>query len=697
MSKEFQLHLIRKSLDDLGYPSLAAQLAAEIRADDPASSHPSRLFSQYLRTHIQSGDYASVLHILSSVQPGNPQLDLHQSVIDYLACDSVVTLLASLSILRYLVHRFDMLERVIDRSSSPDDDTHLIEYLRQNMGSLLDDIEHYLAQAATSPLARFSDFLLSRLNKKHESNVFLPLIMQSPLDAAEVDHHIFCPDVILVENIHDIEFNRDGFSHLLATISKSKLRLALLHVLLGSASPHPDVSFPDNYLHTLIGRARLFSLQDSLYYLPERLLKPRLQQEVALLPDDDTSKKSFPSHLLHSLHEHTDEVWFTRFSPSGHYLVTGSVDGRLIIYDVLNNFSVLAVLDANLVDHSHLFVPNSYKPTLNKSKGVIYCCWDEHEKYLVSCCSDTVVRVWLVENITNKNKRITRSMDDNHRLVCCFTLGENVRLWLCEFLPHRPNTKPHFLVGLLDIKLKAFTVDGEELFDFHAAADDTILESDTPDADKDDKDAKFHFSRINDLAITPDGNTLITASNDKNIRIYTIPDLFDPDLTTTRLATIKLLGRLTSCSVSHSGKYLLVSTAPEELQVWDISTLQASHLPFHNKGPEPPLLKMKLYGHTQELYIVRSCFGYVNTSTGEEELVITGSDTGHVYFWKLHTGQLITRVKAHDGLCNSVDWNRNFNLPRHSVPHVQGPDFGTYWCSVGDDKAVKVWGPPPSD
>lgn len=157
---------------------------------------------------------------------------------------------------------------------------------------------------------------------------------------------------------------------------------------------------------------------------------------------------------------------------------------------------------------------------------------------------------------------------------------------------------------------------------------------------------------------------------------YRIPDVFNDESTTRKLACINLRGRLTSCSVSSNGKYVLINSAPEELQVWDISPL------LHH---DPPILYRKYIGHSQSTYIVRSSFGYLNEETGEEELVMSGSDDGFVYFWKLHTGQLITRVKAHVDLCNAVDWNL------HGLV-VRSNDYGKLWGSVGDDKLVKIWG-----
>jgi len=45
-------------------------------------------------------------------------------------------------------------------------------------------------------------------------------------------------------------------------------------------------------------------------------------------------RENFPCESSQVLTDHTDEVWFCRFSPDGTKLATGSKDGTLIIWDV---------------------------------------------------------------------------------------------------------------------------------------------------------------------------------------------------------------------------------------------------------------------------------------------------------------------------------------------------------------------------
>ena len=488
-------------------------------------------------------------------------------------------------------------------------------------------------------------------------------------------------------------------------------------------------------LSTIIDQSVKYQQLQSPLYLPPR---NKHEWKKQMTTQNPTTNNFNVTKLHYTLTDHLDEVWFLKFSPSGKYLVTGSLDGRLILYNVHENFLRIKIMEPTNAADSAAFAPFSVKPSSGKTKAVIYCCWDPKEQYLVSCCLDTVVRVWFIGDIDRK--RITRSeANASHeiKLMTCFTLGQDIKTWSCEFLPYTKETSatsstPQFIIGSPDKALKVFDCHGVEIFDFYGNMEDEDDEKsdgnqlgvldpnasssspgtsrgiydlmgnrEAPIDDDDDEegaandddgnrkddismkdvDAKSTFTetpfnRINDLAITPNGRILITANNDKKLLFYRIPDVFNDDATTKRLACINLRGRLTSCTVSSNGKYVLINSAPEELQVWDISPLL-----HHN----PPILYRKFIGHSQSTYIVRSSFGYLNEETGEEELVMSGSDDGFVYFWKLHTGQLITRIKAHVDLCNAVDWNLHGLVVRNT-------DYGKLWGSVGDDKLVKIWG-----
>ncbi|OBA22416.1 WD40 repeat-like protein [Metschnikowia bicuspidata var. bicuspidata NRRL YB-4993] len=678
MSRTFQLQLVRKTLTDLGYADVADMLAQRLAAE-PDTFPEGDFVADPLLQLIRAGDYDALCGLFSGPCGGNgvktDVADASENIDELGSGPATTTSVASLSanertLAHYLVLRASFLERILYivlGSAPPEAATDAFRFLQERVSVAFDAIDRHDVSVP---------FVL-KLSKERESALLLPLAM-SPPKRDQIETALFNASVLLALS--------DGTTSALSDYS----------------------NIPDDCLSEIIHKAALYNESQSLYHLPSRALRPKEENPIGeYVVLERATRDDLPIHLLYTLSHHTDEVWFARFSPSGRFLATGSLDGTCMLYDVTDNFRLLAELDPNAENELAAFVKDSYVPPLDKKKGIIYFSWEPHERYIVTCCLDTVVRVWNIEHIVPR-RRVTRSMNGSESavLVSCFTLGERMRTWPCEFLKYEKEATPHFIVGSPDKVLKVFSIDGEEVLDFYSDADEwlsilgedpspmsaasTEIPSSSQGARRTDEashvsseetgtsgDGASQFNRINDLAITPNGRVLITANNDKQVFFYKIPNLFDPSTTTFRIALLSLNGRLTSCSISADGRFMLLSIAPEELQLWDISPLE---------NFEKPFLKQKFLGQSQTIYMVRSCFGYLQSPNTREELVLSGSDDGYIYIWKVETGQLITRVKGHEGLCNSVDWNRYYFSKT-------GKDYGLYWCSVGDDNLVKIWGP----
>ncbi|OVF10688.1 putative glucose-induced degradation complex subunit [Clavispora lusitaniae] len=688
MSKEFQLQLIRKTLSELGQFSAVEELAK----NSPPSEWKENSFwvlSTAIKENLAVGNYAAILSLFSS-SPDEFTFDTALSS----ALEHISSSLRSIAL--YLTTRTQFLEKVLSCAfgHEPVSAQDLVHFLQNSVASAYNKLD----------LSGYSGPLASKLTREKEGSILLPLTMTnlSPENAIKV----LDPTVVLTKDSTMNDLDTPKFSAYAHCLRNSLLSLLqeLFQPLNTKDGNHFEI--PDNCLADLIHDALLYRSSHNIFYLPPRTQPLDAKDWPLRLLDSGSqhaSRNDLPISLLHTLSEHSDEVWFTRFSPSGRFLATGSLDGTCIIYDVVHGFKVVATLDATAENEDLVFLAGSHKPDLDKKKGIIYLCWEPYERYIVTCCLDTVIRIWKIENL-HIHKRMATPVGGSKpaSLVTCFTLGERMRTWPCQFLNYEKELSPHFIVGSPDKVLKVFAIDGSEVLDFYSDADEwsAILEhqpssasgsissasetgetkSETPKKEESyTSNSISQFNRINDFSITPNGKVLITANNDKQVHFYKIPNMFDPAATTALIASLTLNGRLTSCSVSASGQYLLLSVAPEELQVWDISPLQKFEKPF---------LKQKFLGQSQAIYMVRSCFGYLKTSDRKEELVLSGSDDGYIYIWKLETGQFVTRVKGHHGLCNSVDWNR-FYVPEDS----SAIDYGTYWSSVGDDKLVKIWGP----
>lgn len=656
MSLQFQLKLIENTLIELGHAPVAGLLKSRV-SDSQSTLH------QELLAHIQylvnNSDYEALLNIFTS---------------DPLDRSSGLSI-RERAIGKYVVLRFMLLKLILDVQLGQNSITQ-------------DDVDIFFLSKLTPALNSIQDLnkvpILAHLSEDRDYSLSL-LLKNSTYEGAD-------PAAIFTSSIMLIPIRNETFNGM--SSGYKCLNYVLSYVLpeslnLWSFSDDSQPAIRQDLLKNILHEASWHRLSHSPYYLPSRLVD---QLETILLEDvpymEQKMEGEFPIQNLFTLSEHKDEVWFVKFSPSGRFLATGSLDDTCILYDVLDNFRTIAVLSPTIENDEAAFLNLTFKPALDKKKGVICISWEPHERYIVVCCLDTVIRVWNVEHLT-LTRRVTRLMDDPMpKLVTCFSLGEGTRTWPCEFLETDKERVPRFIVGSPDKVLKAFTVDGVEILDFYSDTEEwqKALEEETASNATDEESASANnhksnasqFNRINDLAISPDGKILVSANNDKQVFFYEIPDLSNPSAITNKIGLLSLNGRLTSCNISASGKYMLLSIAPELLQVWDISPLERGEKPF---------LKSKLLGLSQALFMIRSCFGYLTKLSGTEELVLSGSDDGCIYIWRLETGQLITRVRGHEGLCNSVDWNRFY------VPSKNGIDYGTYWASVGDDKLVQIWGP----
>lgn len=762
--ESFIFRLIHGTLNEMGLGSVADLLISEVQKKGlflegtngqlVQSANKVKLY-QWLIDLISQGHYDEVLEFLnnnisskgSATEDigGKPNLCLIFNV--DLNSVSKTDLIPVMLIMKYLIKRTIFLQKLVNFLLNREHNmtnNSLILYLGDELSPVLDLVDFNNEYVDIL----FDPSITMNLTRESESSKLLSLVMQLPLSDSQIENLIFSREIMFTmveinENTPDYFINK-----LRKTLIKSFFDRLFIRDFYEGVFPSLNFELPANFLNKIIEKSVLYSEERSPYYLPSRTTPdPEFMPPV----DDyinNKCKSNFPCALLKTLNGHSSEVWACKFSPLGNYLVTGSADGKLIIYDVKRNFEIIETLISDNNMDRQCFVNSTYKP-YTSSKSIIYCAWEQNEDYIVSGSLDTRVRVWCIKGIKNrehkKQRRTTRlnSSDavaaanaaataalERHegiKLTSCFILGEKIRTWSCEFLPTLPDEIPQFIIGSPDKMLKAFDVNGHELYDFYSAVDykdDILMKDEDQDLEdavdlehsgSDDNDeltfavetsnirtvrsrsmtqldtrsqsfshhsyltghpSKSNFNRVNDICITPNGKILISANDNKQVAFYTIPDLKNVESSTKKLCTIQLVGRLTSGCVSNDGKFLLLSLSPDELQVWNIEELEQNRKPY---------LSRKLIGHKHVSYMIRSCFGY--NYNGEEQLAVSGGDDGDICIWKLSTGRLITRINGHENVCNSVSWNNNYKI------NDEFNDYGQLWCSVGDDKLVKIWGP----
>lgn len=105
--------------------------------------------------------------------------------------------------------------------------------------------------------------------------------------------------------------------------------------------------------------------------------------------------------------------------------------------------------------------------------------------------------------------------------------------------------------------------------------------------------------RIQGVVITPDGQRMVTISSEREIVIYNF-------ITRAPEREWSTDSKLTCISVSHDSKYVLVSTADDELRLYDLDTGR---------------IVRKYLGQKQNEFVLRSTFG-----GGDQNLVLSGSE-----------------------------------------------------------------------
>ncbi|CAF2094296.1 unnamed protein product [Rotaria magnacalcarata] len=135
--------------------------------------------------------------------------------------------------------------------------------------------------------------------------------------------------------------------------------------------------------------------------LMEKLQRKLSIEDVSLLQDHACSKQALPCVTVQTLTNHTDEVWFCKFSPDGTKLATGSKDGNLFIYDV---------------------DMTTYKLKLRKhfdghSFGIGFIAWCPFSRYIIACGTDECSEIWIWDiQREEQRSRIHHTPDDS--LTC---------------------------------------------------------------------------------------------------------------------------------------------------------------------------------------------------------------------------------------------------------------------------------------
>ncbi|MEP0783843.1 serine/threonine protein kinase [Trichocoleus sp. DQ-A1] len=161
-----------------------------------------------------------------------------------------------------------------------------------------------------------------------------------------------------------------------------------------------------------------------------------------------------------------------------------------------------------------------------------------------------------------------------------------------------------------------------------------------------EKTLSRHSYKVNSIAINPDGETLVSASHDKTIKVW-------------NMKTGELIRTLTGhyysvycVAISPDGQTLVSGSSDKTIKVWNLKTGK---------------LIRTLLGHSSSVDTV--------AISPDEQTLVSGSDDKTIKVWNLKTGKLVRTLLGH----KNYVWSAAIS-----------PD-GQTLVSGSDDKTIKVW------
>jgi len=309
---------------------------------------------------------------------------------------------------------------------------------------------------------------------------------------------------------------------------------------------------------------------------------------------------------LQTLSGHSNRVFFTTFTANGQTLVTGGEDQTVRLWDI-NTGYCLRVLE----------IPINWLLSIALSPD---------GQTLATGSHGTTVKFW---NLTSGD--------------CIKTLPYNCHVWAVAFSPDGQT----LVTGSEDKTVKIWDVlTGKCLQTLHEHSNSPLSDS--------------YPSRIWLVAINPDGQTLLSVSENQTMKLWDIP-------TGKCLRTVDGYSNwILSVAFSPDGRMLASSSEDQRVRLWDVDTGQCLQT---------------LSGHTNLVSSVTFATQKVNISTNEigkhqeNQILASSSDDTTIKLWNASTGECLQTLWGHDSWVHSVSFS---------------PD-GKILASGSRDQTIKLW------
>ena len=363
---------------------------------------------------------------------------------------------------------------------------------------------------------------------------------------------------------------------------------------------------------------------------------------------------------------HRSNVDFAAFSPNGRFIVSGSFDRTIKIWDAETGREIRTLKGHSDLVHFAGFSPNgrlivsassdstikiwdaetgSEIRTLKGHLGRVFSAtFSPNGLTIVSASDDTTIKIWDTE--TGREIRTLKGHSDrvrsaafspNGKSIISASIDKTIKIWDAE-----TGWEPRTLKGHSGPVLAAtFSPNGLSIV---SASDDIkIWDAQTGRVIR---TPKRHSYFVNSASFSPNGISIVSGCSDHTIKIW---DAGTGD----EIRTLKGHSHLVNFAAFSPNGLLIVSASVDKtIKLWDVQT-----------GRETKTLK----GHSES--VLSAAFSPDGLS------IVSGGYDNTIKIWNAETGKETRTLKGHSDTINTATFSPN----------------GRTITSASDDRTIKLW------